>query len=148
MTTYDEVGPEDRDVAAYLAGRLDVINIWRLPLNAWVARQDGEIVAVLVFTNVRYPAIHFCVAHPERRPFMRIAKLWLMAYEWFKVKQIPLVCASVFNHLHHFKSLVRRLGFRQIGVELNDKGEEIETIYGYFFNEEPQHAEDSIRPTE
>jgi hypothetical protein len=136
VTTYAEVGPEDHDVAVFLVQHLQFINIWRLPLKAWVAREDGRIVAVMTFDNITYPAIHVIVADPDSRPFMRIAKLWLMAYQWFKDIQVPLICAPVFNHLHHFQSLVRRLGFRKIGVETNDAGVEVETIYGYFFNEE------------
>lgn len=146
MTTYNEVTGADTDVAVFLAHRLDIINIWRLPLKAWVARQDGEIVAVLAFTNVDYPAIHFMVANPATRPFMRLIKLWLMAYEWCKSIKLPLVCAPVYNHLRHFQSIIRRLGFRKIGEERDANNQVVEVIYGYHFNEEQN--EDSLRTAE
>lgn len=136
MTTYSEVGPTDSDVALFLATQLQVINIWSLPLKAWVARQDGEIVVVLIFTNVQYPAIHFCKRDPDSRPFMRLIKLWLMAYEYFKSIKLPIVCAPVFVHLHHYQSILRRLGFTKAGEEKNPDGSVAEVIYGYDFTTE------------
>ena len=71
----------------------------------------------------------------------------LMAFEWFKSIGMPMVCAPVFNHLHHFQSLLRRLGFRKIGIEHTPDGIPTETIYGYFFTEETPN-EDPVRTTE
>jgi hypothetical protein len=146
VTTYSEVTADDKDVAIYLATRIDVVNIWRLPLKAWVARQDGKIVAVMIFDNVTYPAIHILVPDPNSRPFMRIVKLWLIAYKYFKSIKMPIICAPVPTHLHHFKSLVRRLGFREVGEERDDNNVVVEIIYGYHFNEEQN--ENSVHPAE
>jgi hypothetical protein len=145
MTTYTEVGPDDHDVALFLVHHLNRINIWRLPLKAWVARQDDEIVAVLTFENVTYPAIHFILNEKFPRPFVRVMKLWLMAYGWFEEIGIPLVCAPVFDHLRHFQALIRKLGFRRVGVETTTTGAVVETIYAYHFKET---TDDSIHPTE
>jgi len=134
VTTYTEVGPDDRDVALFLVNHLQRINIWRLPLKAWVARQDGEIVVVLTFENVTYPAIHIITNDKFPRPFMRVIKLWRIAEAWFRAAGMPMVAAPVFNHLYHFQSLLRRFGFTKIGEEYED-GHPVETVYGYNFKE-------------
>lgn len=130
MTTYAEVTAEDHDVAAFLAAQIHVLNIWRLPRAAWVARQDGAIIAVLVLTNVDYPAIHLFKRDPDERPFMRIVKLWRLAKAWLIEHRIPIVVAPIHPHLHHFGSLLRRLGFTKAGVESDDDGVR-EIIYAY-----------------
>lgn len=146
MTTYDEVTAAMPDVAVFLAKNIHAINIWRLPLKAWVARQDGEIVAVLTFTNVVYPALHFILAEPKSRPFMRLLKLWLMAREWFLANSFPMIAAPVFNYLHHYRHMMERFGFTKIGEESDMDGNIVETIYGYDFTKERAHAHpDPIR---
>ena len=145
MTTYAEVGPDDRDVALFLVHNLHRINIWRLPLKAWVARRDETILAVLTFDHVTYPAIHVITA-PDTRPFVAILKLWYMAKDWFEAIGMPLICAPVFTTLHHFQSLLRRLGFVEIGEETNAAGKKVETIYGYYLKEPPH--EDQVHTTE
>lgn len=142
MTTYTEVG-EERDVAAFLARQLHVLNIWSLPKTAWVARQDGEIVAVLALTCVEYPALHFFIAKPGDRPFMRLLKLWRLAQTWLRAHRVPVICAPVFAHLRHYQSLLRRAGWERWGEVSDADGNVVEVIYAYTFtHEEPQH--DSI----
>lgn len=128
MTEYAEVG-SDRDVAVFLAQQLHVINIWKLPLAAWVAREDGKIVAILALTNVDYPAIHLFKASPNARVFMRIFKLWEMAKGWMIARNFPVVAAPVAPHLYHFQSILRKLGFEKVGVEKDTVGNVVEVIY-------------------
>lgn len=135
MTSYSEVGAEDRDVAIFLATQLQTINVWRLPLKTWVARQEGKIIAALVLTCVDYPAVHLLIADPTSRPFMRAAKLWKLAALWMRSIDMPMVCAPIFATLHHFQSLARKLGFVHIGDSFDDNGNPIETIYAYYFKE-------------
>lgn len=139
MTTYAEVGPDDRDVALFLVYHLNRINIWRLPLKAWVARRNGEILAVLTFDNITYPAIHI-ILQPRTRPIVAILKLWYLARDWFTAIGMPMVCAPVFTYLHHFQSLLRRVGFVKVGEERDKNNRVCEIIYGYYFKE-PVHAE-------
>ena len=133
MTTYGEVGAADRDVAAFLASQLHVLNIWSLPKMAWVARDEGAIVAVLVLTNVDYPTLHLFLANPATRPFMRIMKLWAMAKAWLRSHDIPAVCAPVYAHLRHYQSLLRRAGWRRCGEESDANGNVLEVLYAYTF---------------
>lgn len=146
MTSYAEVTAADRDVAAFLATQLHVLNIWRLPRAAWVARQDGAIVAVLVLTNVDYPAIHLLLPPGSARPFMRIVKLWRLAKAWLASHNVPVVAAPVYVQLRHFQSLLRRLGFVKAGEESDENGTVLEVIYAYTFKEPPH--EDQVRTAE
>lgn len=146
MTTYAEVTADDRDVAVYLAAQLHVLNIWRLPRAAWVARDNDEIIAVLVLTNVDYPALHLFLPHPETRPFIRILRLWELAKTWLRAHAIPVVAAPVFAHLRHFQSLLRRVGFRLVGQETDAAGNVIEVVYAYTLK--GTSNENPLRPTE
>lgn len=146
MTTYSEVGPDDTEVAAFLASQLHILNIWRLPLKAFVAKQDGKPIAVMAITCVQYPAIHLLVVDPATRPFMRITKLWYLARDWMRSINMPMICAPVFAHLHHFQFLVRKLGFEKIGEEMDENGNTVENIYAYYFKEKPH--EDPLHSAE
>lgn len=130
MTTYSEVGAE-KDVAVFLARQLHVLNIWSLPKMAWVAREDGAIVAVLVLTCVEFPTLHLFLAEPAARPFMRIMKLWGLAKTWLRAHDIPAVCAPVYTHLRHYQSLLRRAGWYRCGEESDENGNVLEVIYAY-----------------
>lgn len=134
MTTYAEAGAE-KDVAVFLAQQLHVLNIWSLPKAAWVAREDGEIVAVLVLTCVEYPALHVFLARADARPFMRIMKLWRLAQAWLRANDVPAIFAPVYAHLRHFQSLMRRLGWKRCGEESDANGNVLEVIYAYRFGE-------------
>lgn len=146
MTTYAEVTEADRDVALFLVNNINRINIWRLPLKAWVARRDEKITAVLTFDNITYPSIHVIVAPDAGRPFVALLKLWYMALEWFASIDMPMICAPVFIHLHHFQSLLRRLGFVKVGEERDDDNRVTEIIYAYYLKGAP--SEDSLRAAE
>lgn len=129
MTTYTEVIAADRDVAAFIASHLDSVNILKLPLKMWVARQDNAIVAVMMLKVDPYPSLDLILANPKSRPFMRVLRLWQMAEKWLREHGVPIICASIHNSLQHYQSLVRRFGFEQIGEEVDTAGNAVETVY-------------------
>lgn len=143
-TTYSEAAGE-RDVAAFLAARADQLNLWKLPIKVWVARQGGAIVAALTLNAGDYLSVTLISADPAQRAFMRFARLWKLASTWLAANAVPIVCAPVRNTDRHFQSILRRLGFTKVGVEKSDAGEEVETIYAKSFsrggvNADPVHA--------
>lgn len=139
-TTYTEAAGE-RDVAAFLAARANQLNLWKLPLKVWVARQGDEIVAALTLNSLDYLSISLIVGDPTQRPFMRIVKLWRMADRWLREHGVPVVCAPVRNTDPHFQSLLRRLGFVKVGVETDADGNEVETIYAKSYTRGGEHAD-------
>lgn len=138
-TAYAEVLGTDTDVAAFVAAHPYDLNLYRLPVKMWVARQGGShnIVAVLMLKVDPYVSVDLIVAEPKTRPFMRIVKLWRMAEAWLKERNVPICCVSIHNSQVHFQSLVRRLGFEKIGDEENIYGQPVETIFAKSLNGGP-----------
>jgi hypothetical protein len=134
-TEYSEVTPKDRDVAAFVAARPWELNLWKLPAKMWVARENNEntkcneIIAVLMLNTHPYLAIDLIVANKPARPFMRIMRLYLMAEDWLKMINAPIVCIAIRDTDAHFQSIVRRLGFVKEGIEVDKNGNQIETVF-------------------
>ena len=131
MTTYTEVGPDDRETLAFLCEHaIGNVNLYHLPVKMWVAKDSTGIVALLMLNTIPYLSLDLITAHPETRPFMRIIKLWRMAESWLKAQNAPMVAVSIHNTLQHYQMLLRRLGFVKIGEESDKDGNVVETIYG------------------
>jgi hypothetical protein len=128
-TEYFEARAADTDVAIFVASHVDQINIWALPHKIWAAREDGKIVALLTLSTFPYVAIDLIVGDPSTRPFMRILRLWRVAEQWLSEHKVPVVCAPIKEHMLHFQSLVRRLGFIPGGEEIDEDGTVLETIF-------------------
>jgi hypothetical protein len=134
-TEYSEVTPMDRDVAAFVAARPWALNLWKLPVKMWVARENNEetkcneIVAVLMLNTHPYLALDLVAANPAARPFMRIMRLWLMAEDWLKMIGAPIVCVTINDTNAHYQSIIRRLGFEKSGIETDKNGNQVETIF-------------------
>ncbi len=129
-TVYSAVSGADVDVAAFMAARVNDMNVWKLPLQMWVARDASGIVAVLALNCIDFPTLDLTLADPTTRPFMRILKLWHLAEAWLVERGVPLIACSIRDSQAHFQSLVRRYGFVKIGVEYDDDGNQVETILG------------------
>jgi hypothetical protein len=135
MTEYAEVTGEDRDVAAFVAAHSQDINLFRLPVKMWVAREDDdetackEIVAVLMLSTYPYLCLDLIVRKPETRPFMRIMRLWLMAEDWLKFIGAPAVAVSILDTNPYYQCIIRRLGFEPSGVEYDANGNAVETVF-------------------
>lgn len=132
-TRYAEVGGEDHDVAAFVAAHPLSINLRALPVKMWVAREGTTIVAVLMLNTHPYICLDLVLADPTARPFMRILRLWIMAEDWLKQQGVPIVCVTIHNSLMHYQSIIRRLGFEQVGVEPNGLDPPVETIFAKRF---------------
>jgi hypothetical protein len=134
-TEYSEVTPKDRDVAAFVAARPWELNLWKLPAKLWVARENNEethcneIIAVLMLNTHPYLAIDLIVADKVKRPFMRIMRLYLMAEDWLKMIGAKIVCIAIRDTDVHFQSLIKRLGYEKAGVESDNDGNQIETVF-------------------
>lgn len=126
-TTYCEVGNDDMDAAAFIAAHPYELNLFNLPVKAWVAREDGNIVAVLM---LRKPAhLDAIVADPDARPFMRLLKLYRIAEAWLKAAGVPIICVEINDTRRHFQSLMKRIGFEKIGANDNVFGVPVETVF-------------------
>jgi hypothetical protein len=129
MTTYTEATVDDRDVAAFLAAHPYDLNLFELPCKLWVARDGATIVAVLMLKTTPYVALDLIRNEAISRPFMRVWKLWKVAEAWLRANKVPIICASIPDHLTHYQSLVARAGFEIIGVHPNSEGIPVETIF-------------------
>lgn len=132
-TTYSDVTAMDTDVAAFIVEHRYAINLLAMPLKMWVARQGGRVVGVLLLNPTPYLALDLVLADRTQRPFMRIIKLWRLAERWLVANNVPIVCVSIHDQQAHFQSLVRRLGFVEVGEEPNLYGERVETIFAKTF---------------
>ena len=111
-TAYSEVTSADRDVVAFIAAHLYGPTLVRLGIKrAWVAREGGVIVGVLVLRTVPFTALNYLPADPDARTFMRLFKLYRMATKWLVENGVKAVAAEVHDSLPHFQLLLRRLGF-------------------------------------
>lgn len=129
FTTYHEVTADDRDVAAFIASRPLSINLLSLPAKMWVARYGPRIVAVMMLNTTPYLSIDVEQADRSTRSFVRLYKLYRLVETWLRIHEIPAVCITVTNTDAHFQSIVRRLGYVKAGVEVDDNGNEIETVF-------------------
>ena len=129
FTTYHEVTADDRDVAAFIASRPLSINLLALPAKMWVARYGPRIVAVMMLNTAPYLSIDVEQADRSTRSFVRLYKLYQMVEAWLRIHEIPAVCITITNTDAHFQSIIRRLGYVKAGVEVDDNGNEIETVF-------------------
>lgn len=129
-STYTEVSADDRDVALFITQHLDSVNLYKLPVKMWAAREGDTIIAVMMLKTDPYPSLDLIVANPKSRPFMRIFKLLRVAEAWLRAQHVPMIALSIKTTRVHFQSLVRRLGYKEIGTELDEHGTVVETIFG------------------
>jgi hypothetical protein len=129
-STYSEVTASDRDVALFLAASPHAVNFYALPVKAWVARENGRMVAILMLKTQPYLSLDLVRVDEASRPFMRILKLYRMAEAWLKERKVPIVAVAIRDDSRHFQSLVRRFGFVPIGASQDDDGNQVETIFG------------------
>lgn len=130
MTSYEEVQPTDRAVAQFIAARApQIFNVYHPPIQYWVARRDGEIVALLALSVEPYLSLDLVRADPRSRPFMVILKLWKLAEAWLRARNVPAIAVTILDTSLHFQDLVKRMGFEPCGVETNTAGEPVETIF-------------------
>ena len=133
MTEYAEAGASDVDIALYIAKNPQCVNVLCLPVKIWAARQNNELVALLLLKTVPYISLDLYIVRPETRPFMRMFKLLRTAETWLQHCNVPMVCIAIHNSNRHFQALVRRLGYTEIGNELDENGIENTTIYAKYF---------------
>ena len=133
MTEYAEAGASDVDIALYIANNPQCVNVLCLPVKIWAARQNSELVALLLLKTAPYISLDLFVVRPETHPFMRMFKLLHKAEEWLQNHAVPMVCIAIHNSNRHFQALVRRLGYAECGNEIDENGIENTTIYAKYF---------------